>query len=134
MRALIEGELRAHDEGDRITVDGPEVMLSSRTAVAIGMAMHELITNAVKHGALSIDAGHVDLRWSVTPAADGDRLALEWTESGGPPVSEPKTRGFGSVLLERVLSSEFNGKITSNYHPTGLHVRMQTSLPAETAK
>jgi two-component sensor histidine kinase len=134
LRALIEGELRAHDEGGRITVDGPEVMLSSRTAVAIGMAMHELITNAVKHGALSIVAGRVALRWSVIPAVDGDRLVLEWTESGGPPVCEPKTRGFGSVLLERVLSSEFNGKITSDYRRSGLHVRMETSLTAEAAK
>ena len=134
LRALIEGELRAHDDGGRITIEGPDVMLSSRTAVAIGMAMHELITNAVKHGALSIAAGHVDLRWSVAPAVDGDRLALEWTESGGPPVSKPKTKGFGSVLLERVLTSEFNGKIASDYRRSGLHVHMETSLPLEVAK
>ena len=75
------------------------------------MALHELITNAVKYGALSVPAGRVDLRWSVTPDEGGDRLVLDWLESGGPAVAKPTRRGFGSLLLERVLSPELNGEV-----------------------
>src|SRR5262249_7908976 len=75
--------------GSRITAHGAPVRLNAAAAQAIGLALHELATNAGKHGALSVDAGHVDLGWRL----DGDIFAMNWTESKGPPVSQPKRRG-----------------------------------------
>jgi two-component sensor histidine kinase len=70
--------------------------LNAAAAQAIGLALHELATNAGKYGALSVDCGHVDVSWR----ADGDVFAMSWTESDGPPVSQPERRGFGSTVIE----------------------------------
>ena len=130
LRTMIEGEVEAHSGGHRIALDGPDVTLASQIAVAIGMALHELITNAVKYGALSVPAGQVDLRWSVTPDEGGDLLVLDWLESGGPPVAKPTRRGFGSLLLERVLSPELNGQVAVDYQPAGVRARIEARLVA----
>jgi two-component sensor histidine kinase len=94
------------------------------------MAWHELATNAVKYGALSVAGGKVDLSWSVMPDGD-DRLALElvWRESGGPEVKRPSRKGFGSRLLERGLAAELNGEVVVDYPPSGLVCRMIARVP-----
>lgn len=122
----IIGEATApHHAGDgRLALRGPALDLEPKTAVALAMAMHELATNAVKHGALSAPEGRVDVEWSV----DGGRLALTWRESGGPPPPARVTRGFGARLLERGLSAELNGSVTLDFRPEGLVCRMQASL------
>ena len=129
LRPMIEGELEAHEAANRITANGEDVLLPSRSAVAIGMAIHELITNAVKYGALSVPDGHVTINWTTVPKADGDWLLLDWFEAGGPTVLPPTNRGFGSVLLDRVLSPELNGKITLDYAPAGVRARIEALLP-----
>lgn len=131
LRPMIDGELEAHEAGSRIAANGEDVLLPSRTAVAIGMAVHELITNTVKYGALSVPDGHVTINWTTVPKADGDRLLLDWFEAGGPAVLPPVSRGFGSVLLDRVLGPELNGKITMDFAPAGLRARIEALLPKQ---
>jgi two-component sensor histidine kinase len=80
------------------------------------MAMHELATNAVKYGALSNETGRVEVRWT----AENERLRIEWRESGGPPVTQPTRRGFGSRLVERGLAGEMGGSAQLIFEPQGV--------------
>jgi two-component sensor histidine kinase len=133
LRTMIEGELEAHERGNRITITGDDVLLPSRMAVAVGMAMHELITNAIKYGALSVPDGRVNVSWTVVPKPTGDMLLLDWSERGGPAVVPPTKLGFGSLLLDRVLGPELSGKITTVFDPAGLTARIEAQLPAPAA-
>lgn len=81
------------------------------------MALHELATNALKYGALSNDAGRVELRWE--PVGE-DRLRLSWRERGGPPVAPPGRKGFGSRLIERGLAHDLGGSVRIDYDPVGV--------------
>jgi two-component sensor histidine kinase len=110
----------AGNEPNRFRADGPVVRLSPKIALSLSMAMHELATNAVKYGALSNDRGRVDVAWSVQAGGQKERLHLEWRESGGPPVSPPSRRGFGSRLVERGLAGELGGTVQLNFEPTGV--------------
>jgi two-component sensor histidine kinase len=91
--------------GTRVSVDGPEVYLSSNAAQGFALIMHELATNAAKHGSLTSETGTVSARWSVDTSAQEPRIIFQWRERGGPPVSPPKRKGFGSLILERALST-----------------------------
>src|SRR6266446_4528666 len=102
--------------GSRITVHGSPVRLNAAAAQAIGLALHELATNASKYGALSVDAGCVDVGWRL----DGDIFAMSWTESKGPPVSEPKRRGFGSTVVDSMVKQTVNGVVQLDYLPSGV--------------
>jgi two-component sensor histidine kinase len=84
------------------------------------MALQELTTNAVKHGALSNATGRVGIAWDVARAEPGSRLHLRWQESGGPPVQLPTRQGFGSRLIERSLARELNGDVQITFHPDGV--------------
>lgn len=86
---------------ERFRFDGPDVRLPPKATLALGIAFHELATNAVKYGAFATDAGSVAIDWSIDPAAGGDRLRIRWRESGGPPVTPPAHKGFGSQVLGR---------------------------------
>ena len=103
----------------RVHLAGPRVLLAPRAALAVAMALHELCTNAVKYGALSNESGRVSLTWSVG-AGDPPVLRLEWREEGGPPVQPPQRRGFGSILLERSLAHDLDGKVTTDFRREGL--------------
>ncbi len=111
--------------------DGPELFLTPRAANALSLALHELATNAVKFGALSTDAGRVDVRWIRCP--DGG-FELIWTESGGPPVLTPTHRGFGSTLLSQVTSRELNGETEVEYRRAGVRVRLKAGSAALVAR
>jgi two-component sensor histidine kinase len=102
--------------GSRITVHGPTVRLNAAAAQAIGLALHELSTNASKYGALSVDAGRIDVCWGL----DGDILAMSWTEDDGPPVSPPKRRGFGSTVMDLMVRQTVNGDVQLHYMPSGV--------------
>ena len=102
--------------------DGPDLFLTPRAANALALALHELAANAVKYGALSVDSGRVDLRW--TRLFDGG-FELIWSESGGPRVFEPTRRGFGATLLEQVTSRELNGETLVEYRPSGLRATLR---------
>ncbi|MFH6785023.1 MULTISPECIES: sensor histidine kinase [Methylobacterium] len=140
LRGLLENELRPYADGamqsgsgGRIELDGPAVDLPSEVAVPIGMAIHELTTNAAKYGALSNRNGRVRIRWSVEPGADRPRLRFHWQESGGPPVAPPTRQGFGSRLLQRVLTTQVQAEVATDYAPGGLTLTMLAPLPARNA-
>lgn len=107
--------------------DGPELFLTPRAANALSLALHELATNAVKFGALSTDAGRVEVRWTTTPEGG---FELTWTESGGPLVKVPAHRGFGSTLLEQVTGRELNGQVVVDHRPAGVRARLTASAAA----
>jgi PAS domain S-box-containing protein len=124
---MVAGAVAPHDPGDgRVTARGPDVNLEPKTAVALAMAMHELATNAVKHGALSMPTGRVDVSWS----AEAKRLRLTWRESGGPPLEGPVQRGFGARLLERGLAEELHGDVCLEFLPTGVLCTVDAPLDA----
>ena len=107
--------------------EGPELFLTPRAANALSLALHELATNAVKFGALSVETGHVDVRWKTRK---GGGFELTWTESGGPTVATPTRRGFGSTLLEQVTPRELNGDVKVDYRPAGVTVRLEAGPQA----
>lgn len=105
---------------DRVRMFGPAVPLSPRLAVVLSMILHEIATNAVKYGALSNDTGTVGLDWEIIEAGTGRQLRLIWTESGGPPVTAPVQRGFGSRLIERSARDQLGGEATVDFLPRGV--------------
>jgi two-component sensor histidine kinase len=112
----------------RLSVSGPPILLSPKQAVGLTLALHELFTNAVKYGALSGDDGRVVLAWRRTDDPK-PRLSLTWTESGGPPVTAPARRGFGSILIERALTHECDAVVTLDYPVSGLTCTIELPLP-----
>ena len=106
--------------GERILLDGPSVTLKPEVTVAFALALHELATNAAKYGALSNTTGMVTLTWHVTGTGNDGTLSITWREQGGPLVSPPQRKGFGSILIERSLRSYFKGKAETDYRPEGL--------------
>jgi two-component sensor histidine kinase len=104
--------------------DGPEVLLPPRTALALGMVLHELATNAAKYGALSGDTGRVDLQWSMDQAPTDTRFHLCWRESGGPNVTTPTTLGFGTRFMERSIVKDLGGGFDLAFEPGGVCCRM----------
>jgi PAS domain S-box-containing protein len=115
----------------RVELSGPNVRLSPNAAVSLTMAFHELATNAGKYGSLSVVTGRVDVAWTVDNALSPTVVEIEWRESGGPPVSPPSRRGFGSRLVERGLAREFDGRIELAFMPAGLQCHMHLPLSAK---
>jgi PAS domain S-box-containing protein len=113
--------------GSRIAVDGPKRRLNAASAQALGLALHELTTNAGKYGALSTDKGRVDIHWGT----EGETLTMRWTERDGPPVSAPKRRGFGTVVMETMAKRSVDGEVNLDCAPTGLTWRL--TCPAANA-
>ena len=131
---LLQTELAPYrDAGHLIVLDGPAVELFSDAAVPIGMAIHELATNAVRHGALSRASGQVAVRWSVKGHDDRQMLHFAWMEKNGPPVVPPERQGFGSRLLRRVLAAQLEADVHIDYNPAGLHFSMTMPIPRRPA-
>jgi two-component sensor histidine kinase len=105
---------------DRFSLAGPDTWLNASMSLQVTLAMHELATNAAKYGALSNTTGEVHVTWEIL---DTDRLKLCWRESGGPPVTTPKSSGFGSILIERT----FEGA-RLEYAPEGLACTFEICL------
>jgi two-component sensor histidine kinase len=108
-------------------MQGPRLHLNPASTQAVGLALHELATNAGKYGALSTEYGHVDIRWGI----DGKTFTMSWTERGGPPVSAPGPRGFGTVVMEAMAERSVGGTVTLNYVPSGVTWRL--TCPAANA-
>jgi PAS domain S-box-containing protein len=113
--------------GSRIVVRGPELRLNAASAQAIGLALHELATNAGKYGALSTDTGGVDIRWGT----DADTFTMRWIEREGPLVSTPHHRGFGTTVMEAMAERTLTGKVELLYPPSGVTWRL--TCPAANA-
>jgi PAS domain S-box-containing protein len=113
--------------GFQIAVDGPKLRLNAAASQAIGLALHELSTNAGKYGALSVAAGRVDVSWRL----DGDIFTMSWTERNGPPVREPERRGFGSAVIDPMAKRSVGGEVQLDFAPSGLVWRL--TCPATNA-
>lgn len=112
------------------SIQGAEVRLQPKTALTLAMVFHELATNAVKHGALSGESrGNISIDWQTELPPDGDRLRLRWEESGGPTVSPPTYKGFGSRLIEQGLAKDLDGEVRLEYAPTGVVCQIVMPLP-----
>jgi len=92
--------------------------------MSLAMIVHELSTNAIKYGALSTERGGIDVTWSSTDVGDVREIALDWVESGGPPVVAPLRRGFGTRLIERGIASGLKSDVALEFKPEGLHCRV----------
>ena len=129
-RALIDSELSPYDLAGRVTLDGEDFRIPAQAAVSLGMAIHELTTNASKYGALSRDSGKLYLTWTTGKSGDDVVLDLRWTEHGGPPVSAPAREGFGSTLLRHVIEGQLRGKIELDFSADGLRAHLRAPLPS----
>jgi PAS domain S-box-containing protein len=117
-----------HGGEERFELSGPTIRLPPRAALSLSMALHELATNALKYGALSAPGGRVAVQWSLSRDDAGPRMALVWTERGGPPVTPPARKGFGSRLIERGLAAELSGEATITYDAAGVVCRISAPL------
>ena len=113
-------------------LDGPPVVLASELAVPLGMAVHELTTNAAKHGALAEAHGRVEIRWHVVDEAGARKLCWVWNEHDGPPVGLPTREGFGSKLLNRVLTAQIGADVKIDFEPDGLRVTVAVPVAPAT--
>lgn len=119
LSALID-EVIAPYHPERFRIIGPRLLLSGRAALSFTLGLHELATNAAKYGALASPGGAVELEWRLVGAA----FEMTWRETGGAAVAPPKRRGYGSLLIENVMASEMNGRVTLEYLPEGLFCRL----------
>lgn len=129
IRELARLELSPFDEADapRISIAGQDVLLDPDQTLGLALVLHELASNALKYGALSVPAGRVAVSWVIQGGKGERRLALDWTESGGPEVSPPTHHGFGSILIRRGLAKVISSEVRHEYLPEG--VRAQVSMP-----
>ena len=119
--ALVKAQLAHFDAatGTRIRSCGTPVVLSASAAQSVGMALHELATNALKYGALANDVGTVNIEWGRECKGPRDEFWMTWQESGGPPVVEPTRRGFGTTVISRLLTTSLGGNVEVRYAVTG---------------
>ena len=124
---LLERTLRPHSTlpNSRILLAGPDIILGPRLALSLHMIFHELATNADKHGALTSRSGVVEVLWDFVPRGDGQALALQWRERGGPEVTKPRRQGFGMRLISKALSG---AKIDVDFARTGLLCRLLVEI------
>jgi PAS domain S-box-containing protein len=125
LKDLLQVELEPFAR-EQIHMDGPDVQLAPHQALAFGLVFHELATNAAKYGALSVPGGCVRVGWALQ--GERERLVLTWLESGGPPVTPPSRRGFGSRLVQASVTGELGGKAELAFDPDGFRCRLETSL------
>ena len=137
LHALVTAELAAHSEGDlessKITVVGPAVALPPTAAEALGLALHELATNAVKYGALAQPNGRLAVTWELKAENPTAEVALEWRESGVsmPSPGLPNRKGYGSELIERALPYQLSAKTKLEFGPDGVRCAILVPVPTE---
>jgi two-component system, chemotaxis family, CheB/CheR fusion protein len=130
LKTIIDGILAPYAGRGRIRAKGPEVSLGAKPALALGLALHELGTNAAKYGALSNDEGYIEIGWTLPPhPQQGREFRLRWRERNGPPVAPPSRTGFGTLLIQRNLAAEFQGEVKLTYQPDGVECTIYA--PAE---
>ena len=123
LATLVAEELAPYRTGDKVTIEGPDISLQPSTAQGLALALHELATNAAKHGALSSVKGKVNLSWQLRP----DALVLNWAENGGPQIAPPAARNFGLRVIRASIEQQLNGEATFDWDPKGL--RCSFSIP-----
>ena len=130
LAAVVRTEMSPYP--DRVTIDGPTLMLSSQAAQNFALAVHELATNAAKYGALSDQAGWVHISWSVVQANGDSQYSFRWQERGGPLVEPPAIKGFGAVVLEQVMAEYFAVPPKIEFASIGVWYELKGPLQAVT--
>jgi two-component sensor histidine kinase len=127
-RTLIESAVKAFQSKslDQFEIEGDNIAISSGPALSLSMVIHELCTNAVKYGALSVPGGRVSISWTVSD--DPQRFLLHWKESGGPQVQEPARKSFGSRLIEQALPGQLKGEARLRFEPAGVNCEVNIPL------
>ncbi len=125
---IVSAVIAAHGEAERFSVDGTAIRLAPKPALALSMALHELMTNATKYGALSNAAGQVRITWRREAGEGGDRLKLIWEEAHGPTVSPPTRQGFGTRLITGGLARELGGEVRLDYPASGVVCEIDARL------
>jgi len=126
---LIDEELAPYSMGDQIALRGAEVQLQPATAQTVALALHELVTNSAKYGALSALTGRLSVKWEL----ESGLLELVWMETGGPVVEKPVSRGFGTRSVIASIESQLGGKAEFDWRPEGLVCRLLVPLARQTA-
>lgn len=133
LRHLINAALKPFVVEDRhakrVRIEGPNIRLSPKATLALGIAFHELATNAVKYGAFANEAGTIQIMWNIETEANGERLNLIWREQDGPAVVRPNHKGFGSQVIERGLAHELEGNVDLEYLPGGVVCTIDVPVP-----
>ena len=119
----------ANGRSERFRVTGKNVRFPPKSALALGIALHELATNAVKYGAFSGETGCVRVGWTIEPGPGGNRLILRWSEENGPRVTPPSKKGFGSRVIERGLAFELGGTSELDFRPDGVICTINIPAP-----
>jgi len=123
----VRGQLQHFEAvGHRVETSGPSVMVPPAAAQTLGMALHELATNAAKYGSLSNEAGRVEISWAV----EAESFCMSWRESDGPPVTAPDRTGFGTTVLDQLTASSMSGQVSIRYAPEGLTWELRCPLSA----
>lgn len=125
---IVASVVAAHGDAERFHLDGPPVRLAPKAALALSMALHELMTNAAKYGALSNVDGQVRVTWRRNRGDAGERLQLRWEETDGPPVTTPTRQGFGTRLITGGLARELGGEVRLDYPPGGVVCEIDAQL------
>jgi two-component sensor histidine kinase len=130
LASLVRTALEPFAEGRQFMLEGARLLLPPQVTRVLSLALNELVTNAAKHGALSVLDGRVAVHWHIE---EPRRLVLEWREEGGPPVRSPRRRGFGRELIERILSYELDAEVDLQFARDGVRCRIVIPLGEETA-
>ncbi|MQT14065.1 sensor histidine kinase [Segnochrobactrum spirostomi] len=132
LHELVRTQLAHQIEGveGRVRLSGPTLVLSPEATQNLGLAIHELSTNATKYGALSSLQGSIDLEWAFTTDGGTERFVMTWREIGGPTVVEPSRRGFGRTMIETIVPRALNGKAVLSFDPAGLSWHLDASADA----
>lgn len=126
LNAILTGSVEACGAAGRILLEGPDLKVEPSAAVSLAIGIHELCTNALKYGALSNAVGRIHVSWTLHEPTNHFRLT--WQESGGPAVTKPDRRGFGSRMLERALAKQLNADVRLNFEPNGLECFIDAPL------
>jgi two-component sensor histidine kinase/CHASE1-domain containing sensor protein len=124
LRTIVLQEIQPFEHGHSITVTGAPIRINPKGALAFALAMHELGTNAIKYGALSVADGRLEIDWAMEGNDDDRQLAFRWKEFDGPRVAKPERRGFGSLLLERSITYDLDGETFLDFAPEGVYCRI----------
>ncbi|MDI7925106.1 PAS domain S-box protein [Rhizobiaceae bacterium n36] len=129
IKAALEPFGVADGGSEHFVITGRNIRVSPKIALALGIAFHELATNAVKYGAFSNETGSVLISWAIEPSSAADRVVLRWQEKGGPTVTPPSRKGFGSRVIERGLAHELEGSVNLDYQADGVVCTVVFPLP-----